>query len=304
LTSDPSEPLIDHAAVPSQAPGSSFKILTALACLEYGVINPGHHVASQGYMALVGGRKLLRDHAPPGSYDLPEAIQVSSNVYFATIGQKLGGQRLWEIGDRIGLGRRCAIDVSQQRPGVLPSPATIAAYRPREPRWTNGDTWHMSIGQFATASPLQCAVIAAAVANGGHIVSPFLVRPAALPIVQDLRIRKEWLDELRDGMERVTANLDGSTARLLVLKGSSDGIKVAAKTGTAEWGSAASREAGRTPDHAWMIGYAPADRPTVAFACFVHAGTFGGQACTPIVKRVLETYFAKYGRDGHDQLPP
>jgi cell division protein FtsI/penicillin-binding protein 2 len=144
-------------------------------------------------------------------------------------------------------------------------------------------------------------VIAATVANGGHIVRPYLVRPSTQPEVVDLHIRKEWLADIREGMERVTANLDHSTAKLLVLQGQAAGIKVAAKTGTAEWGSVRQRESGQCPDHAWMIGYAPADNPTVAFACFVHSGTYGGQACTPIVKRVLETYFAKYGRDGHQR---
>ena len=299
LLKDPSEPLIDHSVVPGQPPGSSFKILTALACLEFGVINPGQELYCQGYMTMFKGKKILRDHAPAGNYNLVEAIQMSSNVYFATIGAKLGPARLVEIADKIGFGRRVAIDVPQQRAGVLPTPAQISLQRPAEPRWTPNDTWRMSIGQFSTASPLQCAVIAATVANGGHIVKPYLVRPATQPAVVDLHIKKEWLGDIREGMERVTANLDHSTAKLLVLQGKATGIKVAAKTGTAEWGSAAKRESGQCPDHAWMIGYAPADNPTVAFACFVNAGTFGGQACTPIVKRVLETYFAKYGRDGH-----
>jgi cell division protein FtsI/penicillin-binding protein 2 len=125
------------------------------------------------------------------------------------------------------------------------------------------------------------------------------VKPATQPVVQDLRIRKAHLDEVRRGMEMATANLPGSTAKLLVLEGPAAGIKVAAKTGTAEWGSPASRAAGLTPDHAWMVGYAPADNPTVAFAVFIHSGTFGGQACSPIAKRVLERYFTKYGRGGH-----
>lgn len=299
LVKDPSEPLIDHAVVPEQPPGSSFKILTALACLEYGVINPGQELFCQGYMTMYKGKKILRDHAPAGNYNLIEAIQASSNVYFATIGAKLGPERLVEIADKVGFGRRVAIDVPQQRAGVLPTPAQISLQRPAEPRWAPNDTWRMSIGQFATASPLQCSVIAAAVANGGHIVRPYLVRPATQPAVVDLHIKKEWLDDIREGMERVTSNLDHSTAKLLVLQGNATGIKVAAKTGTAEWGSAAMRESGQCPDHAWMIGYAPADNPTVAFACFVNSGTYGGQACTPIVKRVLETYFSKYGRGGH-----
>ncbi len=299
LVKDQAEPLFDHAAVPSQPPGSSFKILTALACLEYEVIDPGHPMYCQGYMRMEAGKKLLRDHAPAGTYNLAEAIQVSSNVYFATIGSMLKAERLDLIAERIGLGRNNAIDVTQQRPGVVYNPKQIAQQRPGDPRWTVSDTWRLAIGQNALASPLQCACIAAAVANGGHIVRPYLVRPVDQPEVVDLHIKKAWLDDVRHGMEMVTSNLDHSTARLLVLQGAATGIKVAAKTGTAEWGSSASRERGLTPDHAWMIGYAPADNPTVAFACFINSGTFGGQACTPVVKRILETYFAKYGRDGH-----
>ncbi len=302
LIKDPAEPLIDHACSPGQPPGSSFKILTALACLEYGVINPGAEIYCKGYMAMVGNQKVLRDHAPAGTYDLVTAIQMSSNVYFATIGATLGPQRLTDIAAKVGLGRRNALDVAQQPPDDprhLPTPATIRRIRPREPTWYPSDTWRMSIGQFSAASPLQCVAIAAAVANGGHIVRPFLVKPLGDVTVTDLHIKKEWLDDVRLGMEKVTANEPHSTAKLLVLQGPAAGIKVAAKTGTAEWGSSATREAGKTPDHAWMIGYAPADNPTVAFACYIHSGTYGGQACTPVVKKVLEAYFAKYGRDGH-----
>lgn len=304
LLRDPGHPLIDHAAVPEQPPGSSMKIATALACLEYGAVNPGESIYCQGFMTKVNGQPVLRDHAPAGSYDLSTAIQLSSNVYFATIGARLGAERLTTAAGLFGLGRNNALDVPHQRPGILPTPATIAAQRPREPKWFPSDTWRMSIGQFATASPLQVVCFAAAVANGGYVVRPYLVRPPNGPELTDLRIRKDWLDDVRQGMERVTANEPHSTARLLVLEGKAVGIKVAAKTGTSEWGSPASRAKGLTPDHAWMIGYAPADNPTVAFACYIHSGTFGGQACTPVVKRVLETYFSKYGRAGHvDAIP-
>jgi penicillin-binding protein 2 len=306
LLAAPGNPLIDHAAVPEQPPGSSMKICTALASLEFGAVNPGESIYCQGFMARVNGKPVLRDHAPAGTYDLATAIQLSSNVYFAIIGTRLGAERLTIAAGQFGLGRNNAIDVPHQRPGILPTPGTIAALRPREATWLPSDTWRMAIGQFATASPLQVVTFAAAVANGGYVVRPYLVRPAGGPELTDLRIRRDWLDDVRRGMERVTTNEPHSTARLLVLEGKAAGIKVAAKTGTAEWGSAASRADGRTPDHAWMIGYAPADNPTVAFACYIHSGTFGGQACTPVIKRVLETYFSKYGRDGHTEAvtPP
>ncbi len=302
-------PLHDHASEGEQPPGSSFKILTALCGLELGVLTPGEIIHCQGYMAMVNGKKVLRDHAPAGNYDLQEAIQHSSNVYFAIIAdriaKKVGREALSGYADRIGLGRDNAIDIEQQKPrfagdrrfGLVPSPASIAKLRPTEPAWLPSDSWRMGIGQFAYASPLQCACIAAAVANGGHVVRPFLVRPQSGPVIADLNIRVEYLNEVRRGMEKVTQA--GGTASSLFLEGENSGIRIAAKTGTAEWGSAESRAAGRTPDHAWLIGYAPADRPVVAFACFIHSGTFGGSACTPVVKRILERYFRKYGREGH-----
>lgn len=308
LLADKSEPLIDHASVPEQPPGSSFKILTALCCLEHEVIRPDEEIYCQGFMTRFHGHEVLRDHAPPGTYDLPHAIQVSSNVYFATIGGRLKPEWLADYAHHIGLGTRNAVDVDEQRPGTVPSPQTIGRlFRDPKLKWQLSNTWFMSIGQFATASPLQCVAIAAAVANGGHIVHPFLVHPKGgdvTPEVEDLHVRKEYLDQVRAGMELVTDNEEHATGKLLVLEGDAAGIKVAAKTGTSEWGSAASRERGETPDNAWMIGYAPADEPTVAFSCFISCGTFGGAACTPVVKRVLEAYFHKYGRGGHNASRP
>ncbi|MCS6969771.1 MAG: penicillin-binding transpeptidase domain-containing protein [Planctomycetota bacterium] len=305
LLADPAQPLIDHAAVAEQPPGSSFKILTALCALENGVMTPGEQVWCQGYMAMVGGRPVLRDHAPAGTYDLAEAIQVSSNVYFAIMADRLakrhGHGLLPAYARRFGIGWANALDVDSQRVGpfALPTPENIRAIRPREPSWYPSDTWRMGIGQNCQAAPLNVVTIAAAVANGGHIVRPYLVRPASGPVVSDLKIRAAFLEDVRRGMERVTASLPGATARRLQLEGAARGIKVAAKTGTAEWGTPESRASGRTEDHAWLIGYAPAERPTVAFAVFIWNGTFGGKACVPVAKRVLERYFAKYGREGH-----
>ncbi len=308
LVKDKAEPLIDHAAVPEQPPGSSFKILTALCCLEHEVISPAEEFYCQGYMTMYRGHKVLRDHAPAGTYDLPHAIQVSSNVYFATIGARLKPDWLCDYAHMIGLGSINAVDVQEQRKGRLPTPGTLARlFRDSKRKWQTSDTWFMSIGQFATASPLQCVAISAAVANGGHIVRPYLVQPkggAVAPAVQDLHIRKDYLDGVRRGMELVTDNEEHATGKLLVLEGDAEGIKVAAKTGTSEWGTEAGRERGDNPDNAWMIGYAPAEHPVVAFACFIYCGTFGGAACTPVVKRELEAYFHKYGPGGHNEPRP
>lgn len=292
LTKDPAEPLHDHAAEAAQPPGSAIKILTALACLENGVVSPGEPITTKGYMAMVAGRKVLRSHAPAGTYTLADAIQVSDNCYFATIGQRLGAERLTRYFQRFGLGTRIAHDVPQEKPGIMPVPGD------RGRKWLHpSDTWRLAIGQFNTASPLQVACIAAAVANGGHMVRPFVVKPKGAPEVVDLRVRADWLEDVRHGMEQVTA--PGGTAKYLNLSGAAEGIQVAAKTGTSEWGNT---DPTRFPDHAWLIGYAPADEPKVAFAIFIHSGTSGGRACSGVAKQVLETYFGKYGRAGHARI--
>ena len=299
LLQAPGEPLRNWAAEAEMPPGSSMKICTALAGLEYGTLNPGERIHCLGYMQMINGKKILSDHAGEGDFDLSEAIRVSSNCYFATVAARLNRpdpNRLSEMAARFGLGQSVALDVPGQRPGILPSPAFYAR---QKRKWLPSDSWFLGIGQALTASPLQVACIAAAVANGGHILRPYLVKPAGQPEIKDLNIRKEWLDEVRRGMEMATDSEPGSTAKYMRLEGAAANIKVAAKTGTSEWGSASSRERGLTPDNAWMIGYAPADHPTVAFACFIHSGTFGGAATTGVAKRVLESYFTKYGRRGH-----
>lgn len=295
----PGQPLHDYASEASQPPGSVMKILTALAALESKHVTPNEEIYSAGYMALVKGEKVLRDHAPAGTYDLPRAIQYSSNVYFAVLGGRMKGDLLSDYFSSFGMGTNNALDVLQQRPGILPRPSNLARLRPAEPKWLPGDSWRMAIGQFLSAAPLQVVTIAAAVANGGHVVSPYLVQPEGGPAVKDLSIRQDYLDVVRRGMELVTDNREASTAKYLILEGAAAGIKVAAKTGTSEWGSRAGRESGRNPDHAWLIGYAPADNPVIAFAIFIHSGTSGGRACSPVAKKLLEAYFTRYGREGH-----
>jgi len=292
LVKDPSEPLHDHACEASQPPGSALKILTALAGLEHRVITPGEVIRSKGYMMMVAGKKVMRSHAPAGDYDLAKAIQVSDNCYFATVGDRLGAVRMVDYFRQFGLGSRNTIDVTHQRPGVLPDPVAQGK------KWLRFKTWTMAIGQYATASPLDVVLIAAAAANGGHVVTPYVVRPSGGPEVRDLNIRAQYLEDVRHGMEAVTAT--GGTAKYLSLSGPAEGIEVGAKTGTSEWGNPGDQT--RWPDHAWLIGYAPADNPKIAFAIFIHSGKSGGRACSPVAKKVLEAYFAKYGREGHSRI--
>jgi cell division protein FtsI/penicillin-binding protein 2 len=153
----------------------------------------------------------------------------------------------------------------------------------------------MGIGQFEAhcVSPIQLVTVPACIANGGTILRPYLAEHAAdQAVAERLEIPGPMLRCLRRGMERV-CEPDG-TARWLVLQGDAAGIRVAAKTGTSQWGP----QNEKRPDNAWLIGYAPADKPQVAFAMLIHAvGTGGGRACSGVAKHVLERYFQKYPRE-------
>ena len=291
LLEDKSQPMIDNATIANRHPGSIVKVLVALAGLHEGVITTETVMHCQGYMALDSrGRKILRDHAY-GDLDAAMSIAKSSNVFYATVGARLGPKKLLEWYHRFGLGRKYSYDIPWQRPQILPSPDNIKEQRPTEPHWNNYDTWSISIGQFIKISPLEAITIPACVANGGTIVKPHLVQPSE-PIIHDfIPFKESHLREVREGMEKAVTI---GTVPHLRLADSAAGIRVAAKTGTAQWG-----RSGNKYDHAWLIGYAPLKNPKVCFCIFVHSGSSGGRACTGVAKHVLETYFKIYGPNGH-----
>lgn len=286
----PERPLEDHATWAAHPPGSIVKPFVGLVAMAEGKVGPHEDIYCRGYMDMWRGRKILRDqYAPPGDYHMATALKRSVNVYFADIAQRVGEQRLSWWFQRIGFGTNRTADIAWARSGRLPTPHTLTR------SWMTSDTWRMGIGQFMSTSPLQAVVIPAMVANGGYLVTPHVVPGVASP-PEDLGFAPEHIAAVRRGMELVTSNESGATASFLRLEGPAAGIRVAAKTGTSQWGSTASRAAGLTPNHAWLIGYAPADNPEVAFAIFIYSGTSGGRACSGVAKRVLEHYFASRNR--------
>ena len=310
----PGQPLIDHSTAASHPPGSTLKPLVALIALSQGAIQPSTQVYSKGYMArTASGAKILREHSASlrGDFSIQRALQKSSNVAAAVWAERTGPEALTGWMHLFGLGARNGIDTTWQRPGLLPTPGNIDRLRPSEPTWFPSDTWRAGIGQFASSSPLQVAVVPATVANGGKIVRPYLWRDA---LQQDdlnpqdpnhLPLSPAAIQAVQEGMQLVT-EAEG-TATSLRFSGPLSHIKIAAKTGTAEWGSTETRDHAAaladpnriwTPSHGWLIGYAPVDNPRVAFAAFVYGGTSGGRSCTGIAKAVLETYFTKYPQ-GH-----
>lgn len=266
---DSLRPLWNRAATGQYALGSIFKIVTAFAALNSGVISPSSSFECLGHM---GRQNALRcwiyrqSGTGHGPLCLAEALERSCNCYFFHVAGALGRDRLETAARDLGFGKRTGTGLIEEARGVLPSDRTKG-------RWTEYDTMSFSIGQSTLlATPLQVARLMTAVASG--ILRPLtLVALDAAPPGVPLPL--EALTEIRRGMELVT-RAPGGTAYSsgLALLGA------AGKTGSAQ-------TFGGRPSHAWFAGYAPADNPRLAIVVFVEHGGSGGEVAAPLAASIL-----------------
>lgn len=294
-------PMLNRATQGAYPPGSIFKLVTALACLEAGLdpgavftVQPDPAHPARG--AIFVGRRKIRDTAPPGPYDFRRALLRSSNAYFIHHGLAAGRERLLEMGKRFYLGERIGLPLRQEARGFFPYPREVRW------QWSEGNLANACIGQEITVTPLQMAVLTAAIANDGQVFWPRLVQrlepPEPLPGARGLsfppRLRgalgvsPEHLQILREAMLADTLDPEGTgfaafherdrrTPRL-------KRYQVAGKTGTAEV-----EENGRTVDYiTWFTAFGPYAQPRYAVVAMVESGRSGGGTCAPVVRQVFE----------------
>jgi penicillin-binding protein 2 len=291
LLRDPRRPLHDRAIASFYAPGSTFKVLMSVAGLETGVIAPRTVMHCAGSINMYGRPFLCWKKGGHGAVDLHHALVHSCNVYFYQVGRMAGIDAIHRYGDMFNLGRPTGIDLPGEGSGVLPSPEW--KQRVRGEPWYAGETISVSIGQGVLAvTPVQMATLMSAVATG-KVPKPYLSKADAVP-PKDLAVSRTTLGVIRSALADVVEAGTGRRASL-------GSITVAGKTGTAQvLKKSAGIDADKLPkderDHAWFVGYAPADKPEIAFAVVVEHGGHGGTTAAPVVKQVLETYFA-------DRLP-
>jgi penicillin-binding protein 2 len=301
LNKDDTDPLLNRA-ISSYAPGSTYKIPTALAALRGGV--GGRSFNCSG--GVTYGTTFMRcwiasKNGAHGSLNLSNAIKVSCNSYFYQSGNAAGIDQIVAVGNMLGLGQKSGLPLSGENPGILPGPEFLAQASPNE-RWTSGYTANTSIGQgMVLASPLQMAAVTAAVANGGTSYYPRLIdrivsqdgkvllqEPSKVRanLITDGGLTTEQMEVIRKGMWKVV-NEGGGTAGRARIKG----YEVAGKTGTAQNWSV--RDGRRVQDnHVWFIAYAPAENPRYAVAVIVQGAKSGGGVAAPIVGKILEDTFA------------
>lgn len=308
LNSDDLKPLQDRAIQGRYSPGSTFKMAVALAGLEEGIITPDFHAHCAGHANFYGHDFKCWKKGGHGSIDMRHAIEQSCDVYFYTVANMLGVDKINKWATLLGLGVKSGIDLPNELAGLVPS--TEWKQQRFHEKWYAGETISVGIGQGAVAvTPVSMAVYMATLANGGTRVTPHLLKaiddgngwkPVPPPPPQSkIDIDPDKLQAIRDGLWLVVnAAGTGGRARLV-------GYDVSGKTGSSQVISNAGRvAAGKTTkdlrDNGWFVFFAPRDNPKIAGVVFLEHGIHGGNAAA-VTHHILETFFAKLeGRP----LPP
>ncbi len=301
LTSDETSPLLNRA-INGYVPGSTYKTVTALA-IERAGIGDRHYNCGGGVSY---GNTFMKcwifGKGTHGSLDLEGGLKNSCNGYFFQAGNAVGIDQIDEIGHMLGLGQLTGIPLSGESPGILDGPAHLREVNPQD-KWRPGLTANVSIGQGAVlASPLQMAMVAATIANGGTCYYPRLIDKVVGPdgkiieqeparvrsnLLTDAGMTAQEIEHVRHGMWRVV-NEEGGTARKARIKG----YEVAGKTGTAQVWRINSNGQKAQDNNTLFIAFAPYDKPKYAICVLIQGGKSGGGVPAPVAAKILEEAFA------------
>jgi len=282
-TGDASAPLFDRALKGLFVPGSAFKVVTAATALDDGVVTPESRFVDTGTYVVYGGKVTNYGGAVYGTHDFATALTLSINTTFGKVGNKLKRQRLTAGAEAFGFWKRPPIDLPAEAVAVSGRYRDGELLEPTEDMDPLATAWFACGQENLLASPLQMALVAGAVANGGRVMAPYVVQDVVTAEGTTVRAAEPrvWLEAMTPQtaatmntmMQRVVTAGTGTAAAL-------EGIPVAGKTGTGEKGDGT--------NVAWFIGFAPADDPQVAVAvCLDGVSATGGEVAAPIAAAVL-----------------
>jgi len=299
---DPRKPLVNRTIQAAYPPASTFKLVASLAGQRHHIPLAMGKAYCSGYLKLADRKLRCWRRQGHGHVSMHDAIVQSCDVYFYELGDQLGMPQLSAEAQRWGFGQKTGIVLSPETRGNIPGMLS-----PPKHRWRRGITMISSIGQGAvTATPLQVARFAAAIANGGTLFEPVLDADAASRVVRRIDVDNAQLQRIRQAMHDVTATPKGTAYyRMLGLPWS-----VAGKTGTAQVVAMAQNDKKATvpeydfhKDHAWFMGYAPFENPQIAFAVFVEHGGHGGSAAGPVAAAIIRAVAEKRAAARQEPAP-
>lgn len=288
LVQHPEKPLLDRSFLGQYPPGSVYKPVVALAALSEGLVTPAEKIRCTGGLQM--GTRRFRCWATNGHgmVDLHRSLRESCDVYYYTLGLRLGPERIARYGRLFGLGLPTGAQVEFEKSGVLPTPQ----YKQSQHNdiWRDGDTLSMSIGQgYNLVTPAQIARLYGALGSGKTAPLSFVTKdkfPTEITAVS-----KEHLGTVREALRAVVNEPHGTAPRARIA-----GVTVAGKTGTAQivsnWDRSINEEdvARKMKDHAWFAAWAPYDDPEIAVAVLVEHGAHGSTAAAPVARDVIDFF--------------
>lgn len=288
IINDPFKPMINRAIQAQLAPGSTFKPLMALAGLETGTLTPDFKVHCSGGASFYGRYFKCHQRGGHGTVDLQKAIALSCDVFFYTLGNRMGIDNIAKYAEIAGLGSKSGVDLPHEAEGVVPS--SKWKMRNFREKWYAGETISVSIGQGAlTVTPMQLARAIGGIITGGVWAKPHLVKEN-YGEARKAELNPENVLKVIDGMHAVV-NGGGTGARAKL-----PGLEVCGKTGTAQLASnevLKGTALGRSmKDNAWFVGFAPQQSPEIVVVALFENGEHGNLAA-PIVRDVIKAYFDK-----------
>ncbi len=304
LLDNPKHPLLNKVVQATYPPGSTYKMITALAGLSKGVINEETVFYCPGRYRFGNRTYRCWKHSGHGPVNLIKAISESCDVYFYQVGQRVGVDTLAEYANKLGLGKKTGIEMEYEKAGLVPTKAWKV--KNRNNKWQEGETLSVAIGQgFNLTSPLQICVMTATLANGGKVYRPQLVEQVIDPegnvlenfspeMVSQVTGLDKFFSLIRRGMDEVVQGKRGTARRVAI-----DGLRIAGKTGTAQVVKLAQYRGLKEDDipykyrdHAWFTCYAPVENPEIAVTVLVEHGLHGGSGAGPIARALLNQYFS------------
>jgi penicillin-binding protein 2 len=308
LNKDEAVPLVNRA-VSGFPPGSTFKIVTALAGLRKNMANAKYNCSGGvSYGDHVFHCWIAEKHGQHGTLGLADSLKVSCDCFFYQYGNAATIESIDYVGNLMGLGKKYDLGLSDEKEGCMPDPNWMKARFPQE-RWGPAYTANVSIGQgYVLASPLQMAVAYATVANGGVVYEPRLVKTVLAPDDSPLKdengnvafpdtpkirsdLRKEFttqqIEVVRHGLWEVVNETGGPGGSGTGSKARLKGVTVAGKTGTAQ-----ATDRGKKDTIAWFCSFAPYDKPRYVISVMVQGGKHGGGVAAPIASHILEQCLA------------
>lgn len=304
LISDPDKPMSNKAIQGEYPPASTYKIITGIAALEEGIVDMHTTHFCPGYYKYGNREYRCWKRSGHGRVNIVNALEKSCDVFFYRVGEALGVDTLAKYASGCGLGKLTHIELANERPGLIPT----SAWKKRRfgIPWQGGETLSIAIGQgFNLVTPLQMAVLLAAIGNNGTIY-----RPKILKSIQDyngnidtnkelrpeilggLPASKHTLKLIQEGLLNVVES-EGGTARKIRV----EGVDIAGKTGTAQVFTLKKSDrdsrrkfARHLRDHAWFVCYAPAQNPVIAVSIIIEHGEHGSTAAAPVASEVIRTW--------------